>query len=236
MGGKIVLAPLNFESVDWIKFGSITAATSLAYFSEEEVRDYLSEHHNKFKDNIFSVDKDYFVLALSAGIAGVYGYGLFGKNTEIRKLGFQLGEATIYSTAVAAIFKFLAGRSRPYLDNGNNQFNPLTANYDQNSFYSGHSTFYFALSTVLAEQIDNFFWDAGWYSLAALVAVSRIYNDQHWFSDVILGAAMGHFIGEFVVNNSNNSKEVSYQKTDYFLGVNFINYTPVYTINFKYNF
>jgi hypothetical protein len=37
--------------------------------------------------------------------------------------------------------------------------------------------------------------------------MARIYNDQHWLSDVILGAAIGYFVGEFISNHSTNKKE-----------------------------
>ena len=37
------------------------------------------------------------------------------------------------------------------------------------------------------------------YGGAALVGMSRIYNDQHWASDVVMGAAVGTFAGLKVV-------------------------------------
>ena len=37
------------------------------------------------------------------------------------------------------------------------------------------------------------------YGGAALVGVSRMYNNRHWASDVIIGAAIGTFAGNKVV-------------------------------------
>jgi hypothetical protein len=37
------------------------------------------------------------------------------------------------------------------------------------------------------------------YGMASLTAYQRIYSDVHWFSDVLLGAALGTFIGLKIV-------------------------------------
>jgi membrane-associated phospholipid phosphatase len=37
------------------------------------------------------------------------------------------------------------------------------------------------------------------YGGAALAGVSRIYHDKHWASDVVVGAAIGTFVGRKVV-------------------------------------
>jgi len=59
----------------------------------------------------------------------------------------------------------------------------------------------------MANEVDNVFWKIGWYSLAGLVGYARIYNNQHWFSDVLMGAAIGYFSGEFVNNHNTNENE-----------------------------
>jgi membrane-associated phospholipid phosphatase len=41
------------------------------------------------------------------------------------------------------------------------------------------------------------------YGGAALVAVSRMYNNQHWASDVLIGAGIGTFAGLKVVRYDN---------------------------------
>ena len=30
--------------------------------------------------------------------------------------------------------------------------------------------------------------------------LARVYNNQHWFSDVFLGSAIGYFTGVYIVN------------------------------------
>ena len=38
------------------------------------------------------------------------------------------------------------------------------------------------------------------YLPAVLTAFSRVYQDDHWTSDVFLGAAIGYFVGTWVHN------------------------------------
>ena len=56
----------------------------------------------------------------------------------------------------------------------------------------------FAVSTVMADYSDNLFWKSFWYGGAGLVALSRVYHNQHWVSDVFLGGAIGFFVGNFI--------------------------------------
>ncbi len=70
---------------------------------------------------------------------------------------------------------------------------------------SGHSTVAFAVSSVLANRINNTFASIGLYTLAGITALSRVYHDEHWASDVLLGSAVGYFIGDFISSKRNNN-------------------------------
>jgi membrane-associated phospholipid phosphatase len=37
------------------------------------------------------------------------------------------------------------------------------------------------------------------YGLASIAGLSRIYDDKHWASDVLLGAALGTVVGKTIV-------------------------------------
>jgi membrane-associated phospholipid phosphatase len=36
------------------------------------------------------------------------------------------------------------------------------------------------------------------YGIAGITGMSRIYDNKHWLSDVVIGSAMGHFITKTV--------------------------------------
>jgi membrane-associated phospholipid phosphatase len=140
-------------------------------------------------------------------IAAIYGYGVIADKKMVKNLGLRLSEATFYSGLINLSTRFLIGRGRPNITEGQYDFRPLDFSWDYSAFPSAHTTLAFTYSTVMSKEYNNFFWKFGWFSLAALVGYARIYNDQHWFSDVLMGAALGYFIGEFVNNHQSNKTE-----------------------------
>ena len=69
---------------------------------------------------------------------------------------------------------------------------------------------------MLAERIDNIYASIGLYGLAGLTAYQRIYSDNHWISDIFLGAAAGIAIGKYFANlHERNNNKLS--KIDYLL-------------------
>ncbi len=200
-------SPLRFNSEDWIKLSAIVGLTGIATLADNEIKNFSQKNQNKFSNNIFSADKYYYVEFVGASIIGFYGYGLIANNSKLRNLAIKLTEATMLASSLSLITKIVIGRGRPYKQGSQYFTNPFTFNNDYNSFPSGHATLAFAYSTVMANEVDNVFWKIGWYSLAGLVGYSRIYHNQHWFSDILMSGSIGYFSGEFVNNHHANVKE-----------------------------
>ena len=87
--------------------------------------------------------------------------------------------------------RIIAGRERPYSEKGPWKFTIWNFDNEVQSFPSGHTTVAFALSTVLAEHFGTVWSRIGFYGFASLTAYARVLNNQHWFSDVIVGALIG---------------------------------------------
>lgn len=68
------------------------------------------------------------------------------------------------------------------------------------SFPSGHTATAFVAAEFLHQEYKNqSVWiSVGGYSMATLVGMVRIYNNRHWFSDVIAGAGIGILSTKFV--------------------------------------
>jgi len=203
-------SPLRFESEDWIRLSAVVGITAIASLADKEIKSFSQKNQSDFADAVFKIDKYYYAEFVGASIIAFYGYGLIAENSKIRKLALKLTEATFLASSITLVTKTIVGRARPYQQESQYYFTPFTFDNDYNSFPSGHTTLAFTYSTVMANEIDNVFWKIGWYTAAGLVGYARIYHNQHWFSDVFMGAAIGYFSGEFVNNHHTNSgKDVS---------------------------
>jgi membrane-associated phospholipid phosphatase len=194
-------APLHFKSVDISRTMFVATGTVLLFGF-----DHLNKNFQKFDDKMFSslmkIDNYYgtvWMLGLVGGL--LYGGGLLFEDDRVREMGVMVFESGLFSGAVTSILKFSFGRERPYVSGNKFKFHPFS--FSGNKFYSlpsGHATLSFAVSTVLASRFENTFVKILIYTPAVLTALARVYNNQHWFSDVFLGSAIGYFSGVYIVN------------------------------------
>ncbi len=199
--------PLRFSQSDWVRVGAVTFGTAALFLADKSVRSFALSNQNDFNNNLFGFDKFYGSGYTALFTAGIYGAGLFSGNDDVRKLGLYSSEAFVISGIGAAILKVILGRRRPYKGESNLFFNPFTLiDNDFHSLPSGHTTVAFAVSEVMAESIDNIYWKSLWYGAAGLTALSRIYHNQHWASDVFLGAVIGYYVGQFVTDVNKNKR------------------------------
>lgn len=229
LGIGLVKSPLSFSANDWYTTGTIAGGTVLLFAIDQSVRTFALSNPTELTKNIFHFDKYYGSGYTALFTAAIYGYGLFAENSKIRNLGLDASSAFVYSVAITGALKILIGRRRPNAGENHLFFKPLqfTDNTYQ-SLPSGHTTVAFAVSTVMANYMDNLYWKIFWYGSAGMVGLSRIYHNEHWTSDVFLGAAIGYFVGSFVVNFDKNNTEL--------LGINVSPYFTFDTIGVTLRF
>lgn len=122
-------------------------------------------------------------------------------NRYQKKLGFEIIQSTLFAAATTQILKSLLGRERPRsTDDKYNFTGPILYNNDFFSLPSGHTTIAFAISTVLSANSSSDLLKIASFIPAILTAYSRIYENQHWFSDVVLGGIIGFTAAKFFVD------------------------------------
>lgn len=198
-GISVFTSPLKFSSGDWIKTGSSIAVTGAFMPFDVDIRKEFLKGHNNTKDKISDAGNLYgnalFPLAFGAG---VYSGGLIFKDEYIRVTGRMIIEAVVFSGIITDLSKVIIGRSRPYSERGSDFYKMFSFKESFYSLPSGHATTAFAISSVLANRINNTYVSIGLYSISTITALSRIYSDKHWASDVILGSAIGYFVGDYI--------------------------------------
>jgi hypothetical protein len=138
------------------------------------------------------------------GVPGAFlAFGKIKDNDRMVDTGERGLQAAVYSTIVMQALKFATNRTRPYMGGNGSFFN------GGDSFPSGHSMEAWALATVVAREYrDKPLVKYGMYSFATAVSLSRIANQHHYASDVLVGSSIGYLIGRFVMRNSNQNLEV----------------------------
>ena len=140
--------------------------------------------------------------------AALYGIGRADGQRRLQALGLHSVESILIADVVGGTIKLVAGRARPYADIDNPADFQLFRGFSDDkyrSFPSGHTINAFAFASTLTREVQ--FWyprsavyvGTVFYGGATLMGLSRIYNNQHWASDVMGGAAIGTLIGIKVV-------------------------------------
>jgi hypothetical protein len=205
-------SPLHFDSEDFLMTGIIAGVTALSFTLDNSIRKDVKTIHSSSMDNITNVGEKLGAAQYGLALSGVlYFSGQIAQDNELRKTGVMLAEAIFLNGITTEVLKIVIGRSRPYTNEGFD-FDPFKISFkdDDNSLPSGHTSTAFTIATVLSQRIDNIYASIALYSFAGLTAFQRIYADRHWFSDTVLGAALGTIVGLKVVKiNSENENRSS---------------------------
>jgi membrane-associated phospholipid phosphatase len=142
--------------------------------------------------------------------ATMYAAGRVSHDKRLAELGLYGTEALLVGEGVGVVMKDVFGRARPYVDTMPNPdnwqiFRGFKSGTKYQSFPSGHTVAAFAAAAAVSSETSRW-WPGAIYVIgpamyggAALVGVSRMYENRHWASDVIMGAAIGTFAGTKVV-------------------------------------
>jgi hypothetical protein len=114
---------------------------------------------------------------------GTYLAGRLGGDPDLMHLGSDLIRSQVLNAVLTRSIKLVAQRNRPH--------------GGPDSMPSGHASAAFASATVIQ---SHYGWKAGApaYAAAGFMAWSRVRDDRHWLTDVIIGGAIGTLAGRTV--------------------------------------
>jgi len=136
---------------------------------------------------------------------GMYLVGKLTGRRSIADVGLHATESLLLAEGIGSVLKRTVGRARPYVSNTADprdfSFGTGFDTGDRRSLPSGHTYTAFALASAITTETREW-WPRStrfvapiMYGSATMVGLSRMYHNQHWASDIVLGAAVGTFSG-----------------------------------------
>jgi len=121
---------------------------------------------------------------------------------RVSEAGLRGAEGLAVASTMSSLLKGVCGRARPFVTPGEPWHWEFARTFTDSHYFSmpsGHTTATFGLAVAVTLAVRS------WPSTARvpvsfvvclsalLVAVSRMYSNQHWLSDVTIGALLGSF-------------------------------------------
>jgi membrane-associated phospholipid phosphatase len=214
-----------FTQRDAIAAGIATAATLALAAFDRSIAENISDPKGGFQRNSFlgaRAENFNHVNEQSLTLAGLalYGIGRVSRSPTLADISFHTAEAVVIASVVSQVIRLPLGRERPIVESNLGAdpfvFRPFRGwnNRDYRAFPSIHSASGFAAAAVLSGEVAKRWPDARWYvspllyGLAATPGLARMYMNQHWASDVVMGAFIGVVAGQKVVryNHTTNPR------------------------------
>ena len=206
-----------------LEVAGATAVTALLFHYDQDI---YNEIHSWREKNIVVRKVSPVITNLgdgmfSAGLFGGFaGYGLIFKDTKAFEVGKIGIESFLLTGVTVQLFKYLCGRERPSDATrlGGFWHGPFAyfrepkvdgkgiASFD--AFPSGHTTTVFAAATTISDFYTEPWVSYTCYSLASIVAISRVTESTHWLSDCFVGAIIGYYGTKLVEKLNYGSSDI----------------------------
>jgi membrane-associated phospholipid phosphatase len=178
------LAPLHWGGQDWLWATAAGAGIAVAWNNDGPLYRGLAtgDARKDWLDHSMPA-----ISALGDGLMELGAAALAAKlgPPRLARTSAVAVQALCVVAVYAEVFKVAAWSNRPYQDD--TQHKLWYFGQSTQGMPSGHTFSAFAAAEVYGAEYGR--WWA--YPLAGLIAYSRVYNQAHWPSDVVAGAALG---------------------------------------------
>ncbi|MBN2789298.1 MAG: phosphatase PAP2 family protein [Candidatus Delongbacteria bacterium] len=226
--GDLIISPLDWSWKNYAVLGLVTGAAMITYNNDEYISDIFRSNKNDINDNIaFAAEKLGNGFYVTGGLVTSYLVSNMIDNDRLRRTSLLALESFAITGIFAQSFKHLIHRHRPYENDGPYEFDGPSFSNSSLSLPSGHSATVFSTAKIINGcYSENKFLPYITYPLAFITAVSRIYDNKHWPSDILLGAAFGYYSASVILDSQ---KKKAFQFA-------LIPSTENVTLNLSYNF
>jgi len=180
----------------WIVPIAVVGSTAI----DPEMREWALHTHARSLDHLARIVNPLGTAHVLVPAMAVFSAGsLLASSTSMQHAALETAAAYVASDAVESILKPVIGRERPNAGGNSHRFRPFTNNGDWHSFPSAHVAHITSIAEAISMQTDSRPLSVACDALVVLVGWDRIYEDEHWTSDVTASAALTAMISNATV-------------------------------------
>ncbi|MCF6170776.1 MAG: phosphatase PAP2 family protein [Bacteroidales bacterium] len=200
---NIATGPARWKGKQWGAAAGVVVTGVVLYIYDDDINAYFQQRQTTGKDNVSKYVFEPWGSGLYPAVllGGFYIYGLAADNHKARQIALGGAQVFVMTAVSTQIIKHLGHRHRPYNDEPANPrlWEGPFKGWEYTSFPSGHTSTAFALASFFSSVYKDKIWVGILsYGIATGVGLSRVYDNKHWASDVLAGAALGYAIGKTV--------------------------------------
>jgi membrane-associated phospholipid phosphatase len=180
----------------WIIPSAIAASVVL----DPEARKWAIHGHTRSLDHLAKpVNRLGTTQLLVPAMATTYIGAILTDHPSVARGTLNTAAGYLAADLVESALKPMVGRARPHFAGNSHRFHPFTANGDWHSFPSAHVAHITAVAAAISAQTHSRTINALGGLAVTLVGLDRVYEDQHWTSDVTATAALSSFVSRATV-------------------------------------
>ncbi len=184
---RIWTSPAQLRLSDTVWLFPLAGFTAGLFVTDRDSNKHLSDDPNTISRYKNLSNASVGILVGSAG--GMWLVGRAKHNEHWSETGLLAGEAALNSVVVVEGLKYSLGRERPFQGDGSGPF----FQGDGTSFPSEHAAAAWSVAGVIAHEYPGPLTKILAYGAAGLISYSRVRAQQHFPSDVLVGALIGEF-------------------------------------------
>src|SRR5215472_4068379 len=202
--------PLHMSQKQWEWAPAALAVGGLFIKADQTIENHVPTNKTTVSHAVTASNAG--VGALAATGAGLFLLGHLQSDDQKRETGILAGEAAIGALIDTEIFKYAAGRERPFTGTSSGRFF-----VGGDSFPSTHSSVSWAIASVIAHEYPGPLTQLLAYGTAGGVSAARWAGQKHFFSDVAIGAALGWYMGREVYRSHSHYRDADMAKYGTFI-------------------